>query len=243
MRITKTGGFGVRAILAGMRWPSRRMLLAVGCAAVIAVLAGTVPALAGGKTVTYYACAGKSGPIDIASQSARCPGSEHKISWNNTGPQGPPGAATGYEGYLQPHLQLTTTSQTVGGLSLPTGTFEVNASMTVTSQAASTPRGDVVECQLVDGAGTTLDEEQTALGIVDAYVGVGFIGLTGITSHGGATRVTCADDFSNSKVFAISMTAIRLGSADITGSVELEPRRPMPKFLALNPRKTAHARV
>src|SRR5262249_9394024 len=145
---------------------------------------------AAGKTVTYYACAGKSGPIDIASQSARCPRSEHKISWNNTGPRGPkgrPGAATGVEGYLQPDLQIETRYQPVGGLSLSAGIFEVNASLTVTSETSTTTtQGDIVECQLVDGAGTKLDEEGTALGIAEPQqAGAGYIGLTGITSHGG----------------------------------------------------------
>jgi Collagen triple helix repeat (20 copies) len=73
--------------------------LLAGCAF---LLAAQLPATA--ATVTYYACINNStGAIRIVSQSTVCNAGEHKIQWDQTGPQGPKGpqgakGATGAQG-------------------------------------------------------------------------------------------------------------------------------------------------
>jgi hypothetical protein len=73
----------------------RRSLLYGGgvAVAVAALTAFGMPALASGGTVTYDACVSKAGAIKIVSAAAKCPAGQSKISWNNTGPQGPAGKA------------------------------------------------------------------------------------------------------------------------------------------------------
>jgi hypothetical protein len=77
------------------RRPAPRTLLKGGCvaAAVAALVALSIPALASGGTVTYDACVSKAGALKIVSASAKCPAGQSKISWNNTGAQGPAGKA------------------------------------------------------------------------------------------------------------------------------------------------------
>jgi Collagen triple helix repeat (20 copies) len=70
--------------------------LVAGCAFLVAA---QLPATA--ATVTYYACINNStGAVRIVSQSTVCNTGEHKIQWDQTGPQGPKGAtgATGAQG-------------------------------------------------------------------------------------------------------------------------------------------------
>jgi Collagen triple helix repeat (20 copies) len=73
--------------------------LVAGCAFFVAA---QLPATA--ATVTYYACINNStGAVRIVSQSTVCNTGEHKIQWNQTGPQGPQGpqgpkGATGAQG-------------------------------------------------------------------------------------------------------------------------------------------------
>ncbi len=71
-------------------------VLVAGCAFFVAA---QPPATA--ATVTYYACINNStGAVRIVSQSTVCNTGEHKIQWNQTGPEGPQGpkGATGAQG-------------------------------------------------------------------------------------------------------------------------------------------------
>lgn len=74
--------------------------LLAGCAF---FTAAQLPAAA--ATVTYFACINNSsGAIRIVNQSTVCSSSEHKIQWNQAGPQGPQGpkGATGATGAQGP---------------------------------------------------------------------------------------------------------------------------------------------
>jgi hypothetical protein len=72
----------------GARRVTPRMAACV--AAVIALVAGAIPAVAanfGGKPTTYYACVTtRTGAIRIVSAAVRCRAGQHKISWNSQGP-------------------------------------------------------------------------------------------------------------------------------------------------------------
>jgi hypothetical protein len=69
-------------------------------AGVVLLIGAQVPASA--ATVTYYACiSNSSGAIRIVTKSTTCKSSEHKIQWNQTGPEGPKGA-TGAKGATGP---------------------------------------------------------------------------------------------------------------------------------------------
>lgn len=100
----------------------------------IALVAGLVlfslGAVRAHAITTYYACVNNStGAVVIVTASHTCSSSQHKISWNQTGPQGPSGAALGYAAKVDTTVHLK--SQTVI-LSTPpvqqTGTYFVNAS-------------------------------------------------------------------------------------------------------------------
>jgi hypothetical protein len=59
-------------------------------AGVVLLIFAQVPASA--STVTYYACINNtSGAIRIVTKSTTCKTGEHKIQWNQTGPEGPKG--------------------------------------------------------------------------------------------------------------------------------------------------------
>jgi hypothetical protein len=59
-------------------------------AGVVFLITAQLPASA--STVTYYACiSNSSGAIRIVTKSTTCKSSEHKIQWDQTGPEGPKG--------------------------------------------------------------------------------------------------------------------------------------------------------
>jgi hypothetical protein len=59
-------------------------------AGIVFLIAAQRPASA--STVTYYACiSNSSGAIRIVTKSTTCKSSEHKIQWDQTGPEGPKG--------------------------------------------------------------------------------------------------------------------------------------------------------
>ena len=59
-------------------------------AGVVFLITAQLPASA--STVTYYACiSNSSGAIRIVTKSTTCKSGEHKIQWNQTGPEGPKG--------------------------------------------------------------------------------------------------------------------------------------------------------
>jgi len=67
-----------------------RQYIPTSIIAVALLLLGGLTANA--ATVTYYACVNSStGAIRIVSQTTTCNTSEHKIQWNQVGPQGPKG--------------------------------------------------------------------------------------------------------------------------------------------------------
>lgn len=72
----------------------RKLRIGLASAAGAALLAAAVPAIAiaASGSVTYYACvARKTGTLKVVAKTTKCAKGEHKISWNNVGPQGSPG--------------------------------------------------------------------------------------------------------------------------------------------------------
>lgn len=95
-------------------------------AVILALLLGTgVPlVLAQDEITTHYACVNnRSGAVKIVSAEVACHKNEHKISWNNIGPegaQGPPGpvgpsTATLAFNPIPPFTEVTLTNVTLNG--------------------------------------------------------------------------------------------------------------------------------
>jgi hypothetical protein len=199
--------------------PWLRRLLIGTCVMVVAILAGAaIPALAGGRTVTFYACVtSKTGAIKIVSNSTACRAGQHKISWNNIGPRGPAGK-TGHRGAAGPagvvagfHALahggiISTSSTTVTSLALPAGNFIVNASVTLDIQAAEGGVTNVADCRLIDGSGAVLDFSAATV-VLTGNTGAATLSMTGATSTGGATKVLCTSR-SPDNLDAASITAI-----------------------------------
>jgi hypothetical protein len=183
---------------------------------VIAVVAGVaIPALAGGKSVTFYACVtSKTGAIKVVSKSARCHAGQHKISWNNVGPQGPagqtgqPGPAgvvTGYSAVAHGGT-ISTSSTAVTSLTLPTGSFIVNASVYLDISSSEAETTNVADCRLTDGSGAVLDTSAATV-VLTGNTGATTLSLTGATSKGGTTQVLCTSG-STDNLDTASITAI-----------------------------------
>ena len=196
----------------------QRLVIGV-CVTVIAVVAGAaIPALAGGKSVTFYACVtSKTGAIKIVSKSARCHAGQHKISWNNVGPQGPagkqglqgpagpPGVVTGY-GAVAHGGTISTSTTTVTSVTLPAGSFIVNASVYLDIQSNEGETTNVADCRLTDGSGAVLDTSAATV-VLTGNTGAATLSLTGATSTGGTTQVLCtsgsADNLDTASITAI----------------------------------------
>jgi hypothetical protein len=145
-----------------------------------------VAALATSSPVVYYACvANKTGAIRIVSKSARCPAHQRKISWDRTGPQGPPGptgVVAGYTADSTSPIPLGTSATTVLTLSLPSGSYILNAQVN-----AYPPSGDVdyVLCYVEDASG------ELTWGRVTAGYPAETLALTGATKVGGTVSLDC----------------------------------------------------
>lgn len=184
----------------------QRLLLGA-CLIVVAVLAGAaIPALAGGKSVTFYACVtSKTGAIKIVSKSARCHAGQHKISWNNAGPQGPAGVVTGYSAVAHGGT-ISTSTRAVTSLTLPSGRFIVNASVYLDIQSSEGETTNVADCRLTDGSGAVLDTSAATV-VLTGNTGAATLSLTGATSTGRTTQVLCtsgsADNLDTASITAI----------------------------------------
>jgi hypothetical protein len=190
----------------------RRLFIGV-CLMVVAVVAGAaIPALAGGKTVTFHACVtNRTGAIKIVSKSARCRAGQHKISWNNTGPQGPagaPGPAGVVAGYhtLAKGGTISTSITTVTSLALPAGNFILNASVSLFIQANEGGTNNVADCRLTDGSGTVFDIAAATV-VLTGSTGAATLSLTGATSKGGTINLQCTSG-STDNVDIATITAI-----------------------------------
>src|SRR5215469_14195211 len=188
----------------------RRVLVGV-CALAVAVLVGAaIPAMAGSKAVTYYACVtNRTGAVKIVAKTARCRLGQHKISWNKTGPQGPPGVVTGYHSIT--HGGSTSTSSiTVEALLLPAGSFIVNASVDLAVVSNEGESTNVADCRLLDGSGTAIDTAAATV-VLDGLTGAATLTMTGATTTGGKIQVSCTSG-SADNVVAASITAIPVHS-------------------------------
>jgi hypothetical protein len=191
----------------GSRSPWSRRLLIGTCVMAAAVLAGAaIPALAGGKTMTFFACVtNKTGALKIVSKSAACRTGQHKISWNSSGPQGPAGVVAGYHAVAHGGT-ISTSTTTVTSLALPAGNFIVNASVYLDISSSEGDTTNVADCRLTDGSGAVLDYAAATV-VLTGNTGAATLYLTGATSTGGATQVLCTsgspDDLDTASITAI----------------------------------------
>jgi hypothetical protein len=154
-----------------------------------------------------YACVTRStGAIKIVSSSAACRAGQHKISWNNTGPQGPAGVVTGYHATGHGGT-VSTSSRSVTSLTLPAGSFIVNASVYLHIQSAEGEITNVADCRLIDGSGTVLDASAATVVLI-GNTGAATLSLTGATSTGGTTQVLCTSSVNSDDLGTASITAI-----------------------------------
>jgi len=144
----------------------------------------------------------------MVSRSARCHTGQHKISWNNVGPQGPdgkPGVVTGYSAVAHGGT-IGTSTTTVTSLKLPAGSFIVNASVYLDIQSNEGATTNVADCRLTDGSGAVLDTSAATV-VLTGNTGAATLSLTGATSTGGTTRVLCtsgsADNLDTASITAI----------------------------------------
>lgn len=174
------------------------------------------------------------------SVTATCATGQRKISWNNLGPagptgpqgpqgatgpqgpQGPPGVTSGYESSRGDNVEVN--GSAVGSLSLPAGTFIVNAAVPMWGLQVG---ASAVECWLKDGNGS-LATGWDALAPAPDSTGAnaeGDITMTGTTTVGGTVTVQCSL-WGNATVFVEDMyiTAIPVSTAQISHLAHLSPR-------------------
>ena len=187
-----------------------------------ALAAGAIPAIAAATTtaVTYYACVTNStGAIKIVGKATVCGTGQHKISWNNVGPQGPAGVVSGYIDNSSGASLTNTSLTTVGTLPLPAGKFLITAK--VDALLGSSNNGDdVVSCDLGDSNGNTLDTTGvTLIPALDNSAGYGMtlLGATTLTASG-HVRVVCANGTGSGGAAAISVVITAVPVAKITQS-------------------------
>ena len=198
-------------------------------------------ASAGARSVTYYACVNaRTGVIKVVSKSARCRAGQHKISWNNVGPQGPagpqgaqgsqgptgptgpqgaqgpqgqhgpPGAVKGYLDNGTSNVAISSTGTTVATVSLPSGDFLIYAR--VVGINTSTSAANTIDCRLFQGT-TTLDESLSSFPAPTN--GFGNVTLVSDTTTGGAITVQCygtAITVSRPVITAIPVAALTVTS-------------------------------
>ena len=139
------------------------------------------------------------------SKSAACRAGHHKISWNNVGPQGPAGVVTGYSAVAHGGT-ISTSTTTVTSLTLPAGSFIVNASIYLDISSSEAETTNVADCRLTDGSGAVLDTSAATV-VLTGNTGAATLSLTGATSTGGTTQVLCTSG-SSDNLDTASITAI-----------------------------------
>lgn len=195
--------------------PARRVGWIAGLTgAALALTAGVIPAVAVATSarIVYHACVtNRTGAIKIVSASARCRSTQHKISWNRSGPAGPPGGVTGYSSFNQDSVFLGSSGTppfVTGTLALPKGKFIVTVTANAWANLTSGP--DTVFCTLFDGTDTSVDSATAALLDDGSGAGEGSFALTIATTEGGKMKFKCADATRQALVQDVSMTAIPL---------------------------------
>jgi len=142
-----------------------------------------------GATSTIKGCVTtKTGALTLLTAShTKCSTGQKPISWNQTGPAGPPGpASTGYftGGDFASNLG---SAATVATLPLPAGSFIYNVSVNF---ANSTSSADKVTCTLNDGGANQVDSTAATVAASASQN----ISLTGAsTSKAGSAKVSCQD--------------------------------------------------
>jgi hypothetical protein len=153
----------------------------------------------------------------------------------NTGPQGPPGPQgpkgdPGPQGPAGPSNTYTnwtiqfgngdtqlsnTSSTTVNSLTVPGGNYVVQARVALFVDPSSGPI-DFVQCQLVDGNGSTLDNSQETLDGTNTVSPTGSywaeVPLIAPDYGGGKLSVQCQSQQGNAQVGDSHMEATRVGS-------------------------------
>ena len=195
-----------------------RRLVRTGALLAVTLLAGAaVPALAAGALApkTFYACVTtKTGTIKIVPKSAACAAGQHKISWNNVGPQGvrgpagpigatgaqgPAGVVTGYQDSKSGVAVQYEASTTVATLHVPSRNYIVNAVVMIANPPGAT---DNVFCSLTDDA-----SDATGGDVAVPPGSSEGIPLT-MAGNGASTFVVACDDDHGSATADASITAI-----------------------------------
>jgi len=207
------------------RRSGRTLLWLAGCAAgAVALLAAAVPAIAraGSGSVVFFACVNNSnGTIRIVPGTRKCRSFEHKISWNQKGPQGPQGPAgvvSGTVDYGPASVTVNNTLNTVLNLALPAGRYIVTA----TAIFGTNGSADLFGCILTDGSGklitsASMDLPADAVGFGGS---LGTVSMTGATVDPGSVTLKCKDrvgtDFPD--VESPVITAVPVAQLQVTGT-------------------------
>jgi len=175
---------------------AQRRLLTIMTAAIVAVGAGGIALGATAITTagnTINGCYNpNTGALTIITPNhTRCTSTQNPISWNKTGPQGPPGPAT--TSYFTGGEQAGSlgTATIVASLRLPAGSFVYNSSVNFVN---STTSSDNVTCTLTDAGGTVID---TAQSTVPASFNLA-IPLAGASNAPAGTVTVSCQDIANS---------------------------------------------
>jgi len=195
------------------------------CVCTFLLLVGCVLPLVGQQaqpqTVTYYACINNStGAIRIVSKNTVCKSTEHKINWNQAGPQGPkgpagpqgpPGVSVGNSAILPASSNIPLFGSTV---ILQTNPIRTSGLYYITASA-------LVGVDLNDGAAFCFDQ-LTSTQQYSQWGGGSFVGgyqQASVTdalniSAGDSVQLVCVlDSYSgNSFVFDAGMTATLIDS-------------------------------
>jgi hypothetical protein len=136
------------------------------------------------------------------------------------GPQGPAGPSNTYTNWTiqfgNGDTQLSNTSSTtVNSLTVPAGNYIVQARVALFVDPSSGPI-DFVQCQLVDGNGSTLDNSQETLDGTNTVSPTGSywteVPLIAPDYGGGKLSVRCQSQQGNAQVGDSHMEATRVGS-------------------------------
>jgi hypothetical protein len=184
-----------------------------GIAVGAALTAGVIPAVAAATSsvpVIYYACVkNNTGALKIVTASTRCGRGQRKISWNKTGPAGPPGLVTGHIDTNAVTATFSTSGTTIGTLRLPPGKFLVTASFYVGNLGGS---ADAINCKLIDGAGSVIDQAYGTVSPLSGDASDEAITLQGANTVAGKVRVDCASGVSTDRGSSVVITAVPVAS-------------------------------
>jgi hypothetical protein len=190
-----------------LRYGALLAAAALASAAVPAALAAAVSA-----PVTYYACVTtKTGAVKMVSTTAACGTGQHKISWNDAGPKGATGArgpagprglagvVKGYQDTSNGAALDSAALTTVATLVVPSGTYIINADVSVAMHSATQ-----VNC-LVQGRDGDFDE---VVGYATANTGGEQTIFVTMAATGSRFDLRCIPSDSSAFVFAANITAI-----------------------------------